>query len=312
MKIVRVLCTDKTDYLHLLAASASLTGLTAAQYPSVCVIDRQTMSFASASGFRLADWADEVVVVEAPYASPLLNSRYLKTTLRFHVAGEFLFLDLDAVVVREELFWRLKCDCIAAGQNIDHNNLRNRNDRFTEDIGTTIYGPMGWEYPFLPYVNSGVLYCRDNAHCRALFERWHQLWEDQRQRLGFHLDQPPLNQALREIPDCLTLMPPVFNSPVDVGPEFEANAWVFHYYISIYADKPRADSLLGIVSREIQSHGRMNQAILRFLLGQKRAFFPELSYGTDRPGERESRREAPLPVHSNRVQTVVPQNSWLT
>ena len=270
-KIVYVLSTDRPDYLYLLAANALISRVAVPGCSTVCVIDPGTHTLAAASGVRLQDWVEEVVVVETPHREPLLNSRFLKTTLRSHVAGDFLFLDLDAVIVSPELLAHLEAPCLAASQNFDHANLT---DKFPEDIGRTIYEAMGWAYPFLPYVNSGVLFCRDNAQCHALFQRWHRLWTEQRERTGSHLDQPALNRALWESPECLTLTPPNLNSPVDVGPRFVTNAWVYHYHISVYSGKPKANSLLGIVRDAIHRRGEMDPAMLRWALAQKQAFLP--------------------------------------
>jgi len=270
--IVYVLCTDRLEYLYVLAASTTLTRAAIPACPMVCVTDRQTSEFALASGVRLQDWVQEVVVVETPHQQPLVNSRFLKTTLRSHVTGDILFLDLDAVVVHPDLLDRLDSSCLAASQNRDHVN---RAGEFPADIGQSIYAPMGWDHPFQPYVNSGVLFCRDNHQCHALFRRWHELWNEQKERTGSHLDQPALNQALRESPSCLTLMPGNFNSPVDVGPEFEKDAWVYHYYLSVYSGKPKPDSLLGLVGNGIQRRGRVDPSAFRWALNQKRAFLPE-------------------------------------
>ena len=272
LKIVYVLSTDRPDYLYVLAASATLTRAAVQTCSMVCVLDRQTNDFALAAGVRLQDWVQETVVVETPHRTPLINSRYLKTTLRSHVAGDFLFLDLDAVIVSSELVTKLNCPCVAASQNRDHVNHANE---FPEDIGKAIYAPLGWDHPFLPYVNAGVLFCRDNAECHALFRRWHELWNEMRERTGSHLDQPALNRALWESPSCLTLMPGNFNAPVDVGPEFETDAWVYHYYISVYSGKPKPESLLGLVCHEIQRRGQMDPLTLQWVLNQKRAFLPD-------------------------------------
>ena len=273
LKIVYVLSTDQIDYLHLLAATALLTRTTVTTCTMVCVTDRRTQEFAVASGIRLGAWVEEIVAVDTPHENPLVSSRYLKTTLRSHVAGDFLYLDLDAVIICQD-FRALLADapCIAASQNRDH---LYRTGQFPADIGTTIYGPMGWDHPFLPYVNSGVLFCRDNAECHDLFRRWHERWNAQRDRVGSHLDQPALNRVLWESPSSLKLMPPNFNPPVDVGPEHETDAWVFHYYISVYSGKPKPDSLLGMVRNGIQRRGRVDPVALRWALNEKRAFLPE-------------------------------------
>ncbi|MBC8002668.1 MAG: hypothetical protein H7X97_08780 [Opitutaceae bacterium] len=275
LKIAYVLSTNQREYLYLLAATALLTRTAVPACTMVCVTDRRTHEFAVASGIRLSDWVDEVVAVDTPHRGPLVNSRVLKTTLRSRVAGDFLFLDLDAVIVSPELLTSLDCSCIAASQNRDH---LYRTDQFPEDIGKSIYAPLGWDHPFLPYINAGVMYCRDNTQCHALFRRWHELWNEQRERTGFYLDQPALNRALWESPASLKLMPPQFNPPVDVGLEFEAGAWVYHYYISVYSGKPKPDSLLGMVRNGIQRRGQVDPKALRWALAQRRAFLPEANH----------------------------------
>jgi hypothetical protein len=272
LKIVYVLCTDQIDYLYLLAANATLAEVAAPELEKVCVMDRRTYKFASACGFRFSDWIETLTVVEASEATPLLNSRFLKTSLRTLVQGDFLFLDIDAILANRELIGHLDCPCVGAAQNLDHLRVV---PGFPEEIGRTVYQPMGWEHPFLPYANTGVLFCRDNPASHRFFGTWHRLWKEQTRRLGICLDQPSFNRVVWEHPECLTVMPRAFNAAVDVDPEFETGAWVYHYYISIYSGKARRDSLLGIVAREIQRRGQIHTATLRFLVKQRRAFIPE-------------------------------------
>lgn len=238
----------------------------------VCVMDRETFKLAKSGGIRVRDWVDQVVVVKTPHRTPELKSRYLKTTLRSHLAGDFLYLDVDAVIVDPRFLTQLDCECVAASQNRDHCD---HIGIFPDNIGRLIYEPLGWDYPFLPYVNSGVMFCRDNAQCHALYSRWHELWNEQVTRMGRHLDQTALNRALWESPSRLKLMAPEFNAPVDVGPEFQTGAWIYHYYISCYSGIPKADSLLGVASRIIRRRGRVNPGLLRWMLNQKQAFLKE-------------------------------------
>ena len=136
VKIVYVLCTNNLDYLHLLPATTILTRTTLPACATLCIVNRQTRDFGC----------------------------YLKTTMRTHVAGDFLYLDIDAIVVEDHLLALLAAPCIAASQNIDRPDI---SARFSEDIGHSIYAPLGWDHPFLPYVNAGVLFCRDNDKCHG-------------------------------------------------------------------------------------------------------------------------------------------------
>ncbi len=276
LQIAYVLCTDKPDYFHVLAASATLTRAAIPHCTMVCVMDRKTRKTAAAAKIPLSDWIDEIVVVRTPHRKPLLKSRYLKTTLRSHLTGDFLYLDIDAIVVDPEVATALECGCIAASQNRDH---ADHAGTFPENIGRSIYEPLGWRWPFLPYVNSGVMLCRDNGPCHDLFRRWHELWNEQVRTTGHHLDQPALNRAISEAPSSLKLMPPAFNQPVDAGPQFENGAWVYHYYLSVYSGVPKAESLLGMASWRLRHKGRISQGFIRWAVAQKQAF-PRSSYGT--------------------------------
>jgi|GEM_PF-3310533 len=269
LQIAYVLCTETSDGFHVLAASAALTRTTVPNCTMVCVIDRKTHKLAKSAGIRLRAWMDKVVVVKTPHRTPLFKSRYLKTTLRSHLTGDFLYLDIDAVIVDPQVLTRLDCDCLAASQNRDHVD---RVGCFPEHIGRRIYQPMGWNYPFLPYANAGVMFCRDNPQCHAIYSRWHELWNEQVTKLKSHLDQAAFNRALWESPGALKLMPPEFNPPVDVGPEFETGAWIYHYYISCYSGIPKAESLLGITSDLIRRRGKVDPGLLRWMLDQKKAF----------------------------------------
>ncbi len=268
LQIAYLLCTETTDTFHVLAASAVLTRATVPYCTMVCVIDRKTHRLAKSAGIRLRDWVDRVIVVKTPHRTPLFKSRYLKTTLRTHLTGDFLYLDIDAIIVDPQVLAQLDCDCVGASQNRDHIYPLGG---FPEIIGTFIYQPMEWDYPFLPYVNAGVMFCRDNARSHAICSRWHELWNEQVTRLNTHFDQPAFNRALWESPASLRLMPPEFNSPVDVGPEFETGAWIYHYYISCYAGVPKAESLLGITTDIIRRRGKVNPGLLRWMLNQNKA-----------------------------------------
>lgn len=272
LTVVYILCTDQVDYAFLVAANATLAKAVVPEFRRVCVMDRATRRFLQRSAVELEPWVDELVLADSPERNPLLSSRYLKTTLRHLIKGDYLALDIDAVLADSSAFHHLNYTALAAAPNLDHLRLA---PAFPVEIGRTIYQPMGWEHPVQPYVNTGVLLCRDNELAHRFYSRWHELWLAQKQQLNIHLDQPAFNRCLWENPTYLTLLPSSFNSPVDVGADFEQGASVYHYYISIYSGRPRRDSLLGITAREIQRRGRMNKSLLRFLLKQKRAFIPQ-------------------------------------
>lgn len=154
-----------------------------------------------------------------------MRSRYLKTTLRNHVSGDFLFLDCDTLV----------CDSL---KDIDS---------FDMDIGCV---PDSHKYSVLndediihrcsalgfsnvvgaPYYNSGVIYVKDSDVCRRFFDEWSRLWQEHATPSSV-VDQPAFCQTNKNLGFPIHQLPDSWNCMIQLGGKpFLKNAKIIHYF----------------------------------------------------------------------------------
>lgn len=266
VQLVYVCCSQHLNYLQTLKASVLISRFVLKPLRITCLTDSVSYEKLTAS---LQGLFDSVICVATNHTDPLISSRYIKTSMRKHIKGDFLFLDVDAVAVRNDLARLVNCEHMGASPNIDHCNIV---PQFPYEVVPRFFKPMNWEYPISPYINSGVLFCRDTAEVHEIFRKWHTCWLEQYTKLGIHNDQPALNHILAQHPKLLTLLPIGFNSPVDVNSSFHKNAIVYHYYLSLADGKPCRTSVLGILSWHLEHKHPITHSLLTNLLNDDLPF----------------------------------------
>jgi hypothetical protein len=175
----------------------------------------------------LSRFATNVIAVETPYPADVkLQSRYLKTTLRKHVAGDLIFLDSDAVPLRdlEPLFQWDGDFCIAWDNNAPTATATLRPEHVSE------LKRMNWTVPPV-YFNSGVFLARDVPTVHALFGQWHARWL-QYVAGGRHQDQLSLNSIVTTSGVRLGVLPPAYNAQIRVREDSIRNAAIVHFFQS--------------------------------------------------------------------------------
>ena len=175
-------------------------------------------------GSDLHRLADEVLVVRDCPAEPKPASRFLKTSMRSRIEGDFLFLDLDALP---------RCDLSgAAGGDADLALVLDRNQSSRKYvIGGPIrdlYRRLGWTVPER-YFNSGVIHFRDSPEARAFGERWHARWR-RTHALGVTEDQPSFNSLPGGIDAEVAVLPDRFNVQFAFSPWRLKNSAVVHFF----------------------------------------------------------------------------------
>ena len=148
-----------------------------------------------------------VVCVPSEYGKAE-RSRYLKTTLRERIKGNFLYLDGDTMIsdsladiedVQDEIAMVTDHNCpIEMGQNEYGLKMAKKTGMFVE----------GTEKE--PYFNSGVMFVRDTKTAHDFFRKWHELWKVS-SRTGVHLDQPPLCETNRVMGHPIQELPGIWN-----------------------------------------------------------------------------------------------------
>jgi hypothetical protein len=196
LKYLYVLASDNDDYYleNALLSMFSLKMRMPKAYISL-LCDKNTEKTFTGVRKNILDFVDEVTVPQIEDSfNKKQRSRWLKTSMRNHVAGDFLYIDCDTVIAddMEEL----------TGLDIDIGAVLNVH------CGINKYEPsrlrwiqqrdkkLGFESSIKTnkHFNGGVVFCRDTAVCHNFFDKWHSLWLYSNS-MGCTEDQPSFNQT---------------------------------------------------------------------------------------------------------------------
>jgi hypothetical protein len=129
-------------------------------------------------------------------------SRYLKTSLRPLVDGDFLYIDVDTII----------CDSLRELDGLD-----------------VEIGAVPDLHKNSQYYNGGVMYSKDTLTAHKLYELWHELWlEDVRN--GINTDQHSLDLANKRLNAIMTI-PGIWNYLIRAGLiDYLNRAKIIHYF----------------------------------------------------------------------------------
>lgn len=154
------------------------------------VADDNTLNTLTGNRAHIKKYVDEIITVNPPAEfTPVQKSRFIKTSLRHSVDGDFLYIDNDTVIVDSlrpidaldcEMGAVLNCHC--TGEN--DRQMR----KYLAQTGKEYWG-------YNRYFNGGVLLVRDTERTRQLFADWHRIWNEERVKYGVSIDQPAFAQA---------------------------------------------------------------------------------------------------------------------
>ena len=190
-KIVYVVTSDESDiYLEQALLSAfSLRKHNPDAYVEL-VVDQDTDATIAGKRGEILKYIDNKIVVNVPEEyNKVCRSRWLKTSLRQHVKGNFLFIDSDTIVTDnlEEIdsftgdIGAVKDEHVLLGKNRGKKTIQNRAKL------------DGWRWSeTLAYYNSGIMFVKDSALTHKFYQMWHNKWVDKYRKTSDHRDQPPL------------------------------------------------------------------------------------------------------------------------
>ena len=127
----------------------------------------------------------------------MARSRWLKTSMRLNIDGDFLFIDNDTIITED--ISSIDNINVEIGAVLDDHTYISEYEKYRpsrlREI-KTIFKKNKFDSPFdfKTYFNSGVLLCRDCKTGHNFFREWHRLWL-QCLELGHLIDQPSFNQA---------------------------------------------------------------------------------------------------------------------
>jgi hypothetical protein len=199
MKYLYVLVSDDSDYYleNALLSISSLRIHTPQAFVSL-LMDSGTEKTLTGKRRAILDMVDEILVpdIEGTWTKKE-RSRWLKTSMRSHIAGDFLYIDCDTVIA-DDLSPVSSLD-MELGAVMDSHTIWDENlpYRYRKVRAAFLKLHKTLKFESLQktnkYFNSGVILCRDTLNTHRFFAKWHELW--QYSHLIALADQPPLNQA---------------------------------------------------------------------------------------------------------------------
>ena len=231
-KIVYVVSSNETD-IYLEQALLSVFSLRK-HNPNAhveLVVDQDTDATIIGKRQEIMKYIDKKIVVEVPdELSMVAKSRWLKTSLRQHVEGDYLFIDTDTVIT----------DRLDDIDTFD-GELGAVKDQHVL-LGLLTVGKVnpralakeeGWKWrENIAYYNSGVMFVKDSELTHNFFQTWHQKWVRNINATGKHRDQSPLAATNEVFKYVIKELSGEWNCQIlSNGIAYLANAKIMHYLV---------------------------------------------------------------------------------
>lgn len=226
-KALYVLVSNDKDY-YLEQAYLSVYSLKL-HNPDMCVValmDDITNKGLVGKREKFLSAIDEKVVIDLDSDwNPIKRSRYLKTSARLHVKGDFLFIDTDTIIVSslEDID---NCEYDLAAVRDAHTTMNNLYVDRTLELSKKLSVPL---LSNIVCFNSGIFYVKDNDRSYSFYKQWNSLWM-RGANLGVLQDQPSLN-ILNQSLDLIMEIDGIWNCQLlRNGLNYFANAKIVHYF----------------------------------------------------------------------------------
>lgn len=214
MTFVYVIVSSPRDYIveQAMISMHSLRMYNPEAYITA-VMDSNTEKGLIGNRGRINEYIDKIISLEVPKRlNSTQKSRFLKTSLRRLIEGDFLYLDSDTVVTDTLAeINQMQCDVAQTlnmhCENCDRDNPDPMINGYMSITGKDILKEMDINR----YYNSGVIYCKDTEIAHEFFNRWHQLWLRDSLELGFHKDQVAEWVANYELGNMIQDLDPKYN-----------------------------------------------------------------------------------------------------
>ena len=231
MQYLYVLTSDPGDIYYeqfLLSASSFRLKMPDAQLVLLC--DNKTRETLTGKRSEFEKLVSSVITAEAPGNMVQVEvSRWLKTSMRRLVSGDFLFIDCDTIITED--LSAITEQGMQFGACLDKHSLIERhgkNDQIYKNnrlLGFTSHLSNR-------HFNSGVIFCADTAETRRIFDRWHELWLFSSGK-NIKRDQPAFNMAIYENSSLFTELDGVWNCQIAYnGLPYLTDSKIIHYFAS--------------------------------------------------------------------------------
>jgi len=275
MKYLYVLTSTPKDIYYeqfLLSAKSLKIIMPDAQVILLC--DTKTRETLTGKRREYENLVSDTITVEAPGDMIQIEiSRWVRTSMRRLVKGDFLFLDVDTIVT--DNLSSINNSNIKFGACLDKHSLIDRHSKNKDIIEKN--KSLGFDsHVSNRHYNGGVIFCADIPETHKIFDRWHELWLFSKSR-NIVRDQPSFNMAVHENTSLFTELDGTWNCQIAFnGLPYLADSKIIHYFASdlVMHSSPFLLSSGGIF-RKIKDTGFIPDETLELLKKPRSAFVQE-------------------------------------
>lgn len=192
------------------------------------LVDEQTDKSNNPFFISIKHLINEYKVIPIDKGMPsVAKSRFLKTTMRQNIEGDFLYVDSDTIWANPINESDFSFDIMGV---LDGHVpfCQNSAKKTIEEKFKKMNCFPNTEY----YINGGVLFSRDSELSKEFFTQWHNKWL-QTSQSGIFIDQPSLNYVLNKIePSEKKILPGEYNSQIINSWNYFFKAKIIHYFSS--------------------------------------------------------------------------------
>lgn len=198
----------------------------------ILMVDQSTEPFVHNRLSSVKNYVDDIVVVKVPEElNKTQRSRYLKTTLRNNIKGDYLYIDTDTVVTGDLSDIDNMSTHMAAvfdrHSKIDEHAYKKKIESDISIVGLQIKDLHNC------YFNSGVMFVKDCSITHKLYDLWYKYWDEAR-RNSQNIDQPALAKANRNCGFPIEELSGVWNCQLsDNFLNYLTDAKILHYFSSM-------------------------------------------------------------------------------
>ncbi|MCL2101833.1 MAG: hypothetical protein FWH22_09005 [Fibromonadales bacterium] len=179
---------------------------------------------------KIRELVNEIVVKQAPEnLTNMQINRFLKTSMREHIKGDFLYVDGDTIFCGQlEEISKLPHDVMLA---LDFHSEFD-SEIYLRKMPKNSYGFIKKNFRNIPkrskFFNGGVIWCRDTEAGHHFFAKWHENWKKTCES-GIFTDQTALTLTNFEL-NAIQELDGKYNCQIWFGVNYLHSAKILHYF----------------------------------------------------------------------------------
>lgn len=201
--------------------------------------------------------------------SSMIRSRWLKTSMRQLVDGDFIFIDSDTIITSNlSELEQTKADLgLVLDMHVEFPN--HCYHRLVSKLIKKIYKEKTEKVK--EYYNSGLIFCRDTKQNREFFRRWHENWKTSKNQ-GINFDQMSLLKTCMEFPNLATPISGIYNCQLTYNIRYFYEAKIVHFQRVKNIGEPICEFYTDEIYKKIQKTGEIESDVIEHILACKSNF----------------------------------------